>query len=430
MTKLKLGLLVLLALIAGCASNSYRTGDRLLQQEKYQEAAEALRMAANQDPQEPDIWLKLGIAHYHLQDWEQAQQALKQASLLNPEDGRSIVYRGLIHEQLGENDQAKDLYRTYLSFGTDNEVLTQVRYRLRWLEDTRLQQLISRAVANEENVDVKQIPSNTVAVVQFDASSLPESLTPLGRGVAELVYHDLSYVEDLKLVERLELARLQQELDLSRSEFADKLNSPRVGKIVGAAKIVTGKLNRPEEQEIGIDCGIVDVGPGVTEYPQERQGDLNKFFELQKSLTLDIIGKLGYEITPALRNKIDSLPTESFIALIAYSRGLEYADQGLYALAEAEFQAALSEDPGFGMAQEALDEFGGLGDYNGTVGPPQGVAELVERDLALQELNQNEKHQIIQRLQEPTRTGVSEEDSPYTTPRIEGGTVIVTGRTD
>jgi hypothetical protein len=102
----------------------------------------------------------------------------------------------------------------------------------------------------------------------------------------------------------------------------------------------------------------------------------------------------------------------------------------MYALAEAEFEAALSEDPDFGMAEAALEEYGGLSNYQGTPRPLGDVSDMIENDLALQELNQNQKQEIIQRLQEPTRTGVDEEDSPYTTPEIRGGTVIVTGRTD
>lgn len=423
-------MLVAVAMLVGCATSSYRAGDRLLQQEKYEDAVTQLRAAATEDPERAEIWQKLGIAYYHLKDWDQALQAFKQANLLDPQDGPSMLYRGMIHEELGQIDEAKNLYRTYLTFGKDKKVEQEVRYRLRWLEDTSLKEVLDKAMENEESVDVSKIPQNTVAVVSFDASTLPEGLAPIGRGLAELIYNDLSYVQDLRLVERLEIARLQQELELSQSEFADKMNSPRVGKIVGAGKIVTGKIDRSQSDEIDIDCGIVDVGPGVTEYPQEQQGKLNDFFAIQKKLTLDIIGKLGYEITPALRHKIDSLPTESFLALIAYSRGLGYADRGLYALAEAEFKTALREDPKFGLAQKALNTYSGLADYTGSVQPLTIVAELVDQNLTTAELNQNKKHEIIQRLQGTTRTGVPSEDEPYTTPEVRGGTVIVTGRAD
>jgi tetratricopeptide (TPR) repeat protein len=423
-------MLIAAALLVGCATSSYRTGDRLLRQEKYEEAVTQLRAAASEDPQRAEIWQKLGIAYYHLKDWDQALQAFKQANLLDPQDGPSMLYRGMIQEELGQIDEAKNLYRTYLTFGKNKKVEQEVRYRLRWLEDTRLKEVLDNAIKNEKNVDVSKIPQNAVAVVSFDASSLPEGLAPIGRGLAELIYNDLSYVQDLRLVERLEIARLQQELELSQSAFADKMNSPRVGKIVGAGKIVTGKIDRPAGDEIDIDCGIVDVGPGVTEYPKEQQGQLNDFFEMQKKLTLDIVAKLGYEITPALRNRIDSIPTSSFLALIAYSRGLGYADRGLYALAEAEFKTALNEDPKFGLAQKAYNTYSGLADYNGTVQPLTVVAQLVDQDLTVRELSQNQKHEIIQRLQGETRTGVPEEDEPYTTPEIRGGTVIVTGRTD
>jgi hypothetical protein len=228
----------------------------------------------------------------------------------------------------------------------------------------------------------------------------------------------------------LELARLQDELKLSQSEFSDKFSAPRIGKIVGAAKIVTGQITQLDGERVGIDCGIIDVGPGLAEYPGRQEGKLAEAFAMQKKLTLSIIQKLGYEITPAIKNQIDKSPTESFLALLAFSRGLDYADQGLYPLAEAEFKTAMAEDPHFDLAKQQLDRYSGLSNYTGALKPLSQITGLVTQESSAEEKKENNKGEIIERLQDGTRGATPEEDTPYTTPQASRGRVVVTGRTD
>ncbi len=382
-------------------------------------------------PDQAELWRKLGISYFQLERYDDALTALTKASMLDTSDATSIVYRGMIHEQKGQLDQAKNLYQSYLSFGKEDRLTQEVRYRLRWIEDNELKRVVDEAVRNEKGVKISEIPKNTVAVIRFNVDSLSPQLKPLGRGLAELVYTDLSYVPGLKLVERLELARLQDELQLSQSEFSDKFYAPRIGKIVGAAKIVTGQITGVSEDRVGIDCGIIDVGPGLAEYPGRQEGKLAEAFAMQKKLVLSIIQKLGYEITPAIKNQIDKSPTESFLALLAYSRGLDYADQGLYPQAEAEFKTALSEDPHFGLAQQQLDRYSGLSNYNGTLKPLSDISGLVKEESTTEERKENNRGEIIERLQDATRGATPEEDTPFISPKSSSkGKVVITGRTD
>ncbi|MFH2055998.1 MAG: tetratricopeptide repeat protein, partial [bacterium] len=417
-------ILVVLALtisaltFVGCASGHYHEGRALLDEGRYEEAVELLRLAMADDPEKVEVWRELGMAYFHLGEYEQASQAFKQVALLDPTDERTVLYRGMIHEELGELAQAQRLYESYLAYGTNKKIRHEVRYRLRWVTDTHLQQIIDAAVAGENQIEVATIPKNSLAVLRFDATSLPERLRPLGRGMAELIYHDLSYVKGIDLVERLEISRLRQELALSESEYSDKMTSPRVGKIVGARKIVTGKIVEPKTDRVSIDCGIVDVGPGVTEYPEPQSGEVKRFFQMQKQLTFEIIKDLGYDLTPEIRGQIEKLPTESLLALMAFSRGLDYADRGLYALAEAEFKVALAEDPGFSLADAALQEYGGLADYTGQLRPLDQVLAVVESELTERDMQRDQRFDVLKRLQSENANGISNEDNPYVAPQV------------
>ena len=417
-------------LLLSCASGYYHEGNQLLEEGRYQEAADRLRLALAGDPEKVEIWRKLGVALFHLGDFDEATQAFKQVALLDPGDERTVLYRGMIHEERRELVQAKQLYESYLAYGANDKILHEVRYRLRWVTDQHLQEIITAAVAAENEVQVAGIPENTVAVLRFDATSLPQRLQVLGRGLAELVYHDLSFVDQIDLVERLELSRLRQELQLGESDYADKLNAPRVGKIVGARKIITGKITEPKSERVNIETGIVDVGPGVTEYPERQAGELKSWFEMQTRLSLSIIEELGFELTPELRSQIEKVPTESLLALLALSRGFDYADRGLYALAEAEFKVALAEDPNFNLAQQALDQYGGLADYTGELRPLSEVLAVVESELTALDTQRDQRFDVFRRLQSENADGVIAEDDPYTAPQVGGGEVIVTGRTD
>jgi tetratricopeptide (TPR) repeat protein len=381
-------------------------------------------------PEKAELWRKLGVANFQLERYDEAMNAFTKASALDPGDAASVVYRGMIHEQRGELGKARDLYQSYLSVAKQDRLTQEIRYRLRWIEDNQLKQLVTQAISGEKTVKVSDIPKNSVAVVRFNTDSLSPQLKPLGRGLAELVYSDLSHVPDLKLVERLELARLQQEMKLGQSEFSDKLHAPQIGKIVGASKIVTGQLSELDAERVSLDCGIIDVGPGLAEYPGRQEGKLASIFAMQKKLTLSIIEKLGYQITPAIKNEIDKSPTESFLALLAFSRGLDYADQGLYPLAEAEFKSALADDPHFGLARQQLDKYSGLSNYNGSLKPISDIKGLLHEEIATEQVKADNRGEVIKRLQDATNGVIPTEDAPYVAPQATRGRVVVTGRTD
>lgn len=422
-------LIALAGLVAGCAAGRQNTGSRALSRGDYEKALAVYQRETETSPNKSEAWRSLGIAYFNLDSLTQAQNALDQAARLKADDATTTLYQGMTFERLGKNDEARALYRTYVSGKNDPRIATEIRQRLRWLEDQNLKTIVSGAVANEKNINTDKIPSNAVAVIRFDADSLPAQYQPLGRGIAELVYADLAKVEGLSLVERLELDQLRKELALSQTEFSDKYHSPRVGRLVGAARVVTGKLTGRSESGLEIDAGIIDVGPGMAKYPQKQEGKLNEFFQMQKRLSLDLIQTMGYEITPELRHAIAKPATESMLALVAYSRGLEYVDQGRYALAEAEFKEAAKEDPNFGLAQQALQEFGGLSDYNGQLKPISQVVELTSLGTEEQQpAQQVDRSEVMQRLQESTRGVAPENENPYVAPRESRGTVIVRGR--
>jgi len=417
------------AVLAGCAATG-SGGDSLLAKGDYEQAISHYQGELARSPQSARLWRNLGIAYFHLQRYDEALEAFDQADRFEPNNPQSILYRGMIHEERGQTEAALALYRSYLSLNPDKSLAPEIRYRLHWLEDQHLQKIVANAIANESKIDASTIPKNTVAVVRFDASKLSDQYKPLGRGIAELIYNDLSHVPGLTLVERLEISQLQQELKLSQSQLADQYNSPRVGKIVGASKVITGQIDEPGKNELQIDAGIVAVGPALAQYPQKQEGKVSDIFGLQKKLTFDIIEKLGYKITPEIKAAIDKSQTESVLALIAYSRGLDYADRGMYQLAEAEFKEAVRDDPNFGLATQAAQDYSGLSKFEGAPRPVTALAEMVQLDVKPESQAVISQGDIMQRLQGSTEGAPSTDENPQPTPQRGSATVTVTGSAD
>ncbi len=425
-----IGVAIVSFIVAGCAASTQNTGARVLSRGDYEKALSIYQGQTSKNPTDAAAWQALGIAYYHLDSLIAADKALAESARLRSDDARTTLYQGLTAERREDFDRARQLYRRFVARGGSQPVDREIRQRLRFLEDERLRKSVSRAIASEKSINVEKIPENTAAIVQFDADSLPPEYRPLGRGIAELIYGDLAKVSQLTLVERLELSQLRKELDLSQSQFADKYHSPRIGRLVGAARVIAGSLSSRADRQIVIDAGVIDVGPGMAKYPPRQEGAINDFFRLQKKLSLDLIKSLGYEITPELRNAIDKPATESMLALVAYSRGLEHVDQGRYALAEAEFRAAVKEDPNFGAAKEALTEFEGLSDYNGKLNPIGSIALGGELSIAGEEKPPVDRNQVIDRLRETTNGVAPENQNPTVTPRNTRGTIVVRGRAD
>lgn len=232
------------------------------------------------------------------------------------------------------------------------------------------------------------------------------------------------------------------------------------GDIDGALGTLTKKAIRAFQRDRGLKAtGVVDVqtqqeleeahkseqvrkqewklppdrGPQITA-ELFTTGDVREFFKLEKRLVFGILDSMGLELTKEERDAIEEVPTESFLALLAYCQGLDYLDQGMYPEAESQFGRALSEDPNF---QEAFNQHQGVKDL---LEHRVSAQELSSLEMAFEEIEAQEKEKMV--ISDPlgerlTQTNGNSSliqpvtsDNPYTNPIAEGeqpGTVIIEG---
>lgn len=107
------------------------------------------------------------------------------------------------------------------------------------------------------------------------------------------------------------------------------------------------------EQTIRLNSQVVDSASRNTVAAVSRSAAVNNLFQEQKAFVVQILNDLGIPLSglpPQVRERIETPQTNNFEAFVAYSMGLDYADQGRYAEARAAFSRSAAMDPNFQQA--------------------------------------------------------------------------------
>src|SRR5260370_340857 len=101
-----------------------------------------------------------------------------------------------------------------------------------------------QAVAREAGLALHPPQPATVAVLPLVIAG-DSSVQPLSRGLAELITTDLAYLRTLRLLERLQIGMLMDELKLRRTERMDPATAARGGPLLPPAPTVHGPATSP-----------------------------------------------------------------------------------------------------------------------------------------------------------------------------------------
>jgi len=195
--------------------------------------------------------------------------------------------------------------------------------------------------------------ADTLAITYFDNHSTMPEYDPLGRGLADMLITDLSVVEGVTVVERSRLNELLTELELADTAFVDPATAAKMGRGLGAGKVLTGAFVAFDPQ-IRIDARLVDVATGAVDGSWEVTGDTQEFFLLEKELATAIVMSMDVSLTPRDNARMSRVATESFDAFVSWSQGLDALDRGELDEARRALEEALGHDSRFDEASEAL----------------------------------------------------------------------------
>jgi len=346
--------LVAAVLLSGCASSYYSRGHKALERKKYDEAIGELKQAIVQNVHDAGAIRDMGIAMYYKDRPALANRFLNLAAKQRPNDAQILYFLGASFEELEKPDKAIEVYSRYAELSPLNEARKQIEARLVVLLRQQMAKDTRKMLEQEQAIDVQNIANNSVAVLYFSNMTGDEELGLIQKGLADMLITDLSQVDELTVVERARLQQLLDEMGLGMSGMVDEQTAPRVGKLLGAAKVVNGALLGLREQELRVDAGFENIKNGQKENAEKQTGLLKDFYKIEKDLAFAILDLMKIKLTPKEREAIERIPTKNLLAFMSYCKALDYEDRGMWDQASESYQTALQNDPKFGMAQTGL----------------------------------------------------------------------------
>lgn len=336
---------VLLLVFGSSCSRSLFVGEL----SDYEEDIQTLQGRLVNNPSDAAALRDLGAIYLNARQFAEGNTYLERAFAINPDDAKTLFNLGLANETLAKRETALRLYEKYVTVPRTSPYRRLMEGRYEWLTQRMLKDQMKQ-LAEQEPLDTATTSPRIVAVFPFIYHGADDKYAPLARGLAELVSVDLANVSAIRVVERVRLQSLLDELALSESQYMDEATAPRIGKMLGAGRLVSGGYNVVGKNNLRLD-GAYTALETSSFFPLNEQSDaLRNLFVMQKAFVFNLINELGVELSPDERSKIEFIPTENLQAFIAYSRGLREEDAGAYGLAAGFYRRASQLDEGFSEA--------------------------------------------------------------------------------
>lgn len=342
-----------------------------------------------ENPRSPEILRDLGAIHMRTGNPTEAYDYLQQAYSMGSVDGKTLFWLGLANEELGRASTAIRLYEAYPDIPDRSPYrdLMQGRY------DTLIREAAHRELrerlADEAAIGQTDVVPEIIAVFPLTYRGGDDRYEPLGRGMAEMIMLDLQSVGDLRVVERVRLQALLNELQLAESGYVDSTSAPRMGLLLQAGRVVAGSYNIISGDGLRLDAAYVETADARVNDLESREDALDNFFQVEKQIVFDLLENFGVELTEAELERIESVPTQNLQAFLAYCRGLQAEDEGNFEAAAEYFSEAVDLDPSFSEAGAKAGRSENISMAQGTTGellssamqiepPPAGAAPALD----------------------------------------------------
>jgi TolB-like protein len=214
--------------------------------------------------------------------------------------------------------------------------------------------VVREAIRNEQRIQAAAIPTNTVTVLPLRVQTTDTTYSSIGFGLATLLATDLARSAKLVVVERLRLDAVMRELDLAATGRLDAATAPRVGRIIGARRIVVGDVTVRTTGALQIASRVANATTGSVDGAIGSNATMREIFDAEKSLAFRLFDALGVTLTPVERRAIERRPTQSLAAFLAFSRGVRAEQTRDLTGANSYYRAAVAADPNFTEASERL----------------------------------------------------------------------------
>lgn len=284
----------------------------------------------------------------------------------------------MAYEELADWSGARANYNRYLTTGESAPARDEVRKRLTLIGRNLLRTQAQQALAQEQEITATgQITPQSVAVIPLGFNSDRADLEPLVYALSDMMITDFKVSNALVVLERGQIQSLLDEMALTSAGYADQSTGARAGRLLRAEHVFQGVLTTLGENDIQTDADVLNVPSTSSAGQLTESAVLEQLFDMEKQIVIRTIREiLGVALTPAEEQAILENRMDNVLAFLAYGRGLRELDQGNYDAAQAEFDLAVSLDPGaMSVMGSAMAEVAALTDAVGTTtGDLSGIA--------------------------------------------------------
>lgn len=341
--------ILLIGLLFFSACNELIKADYNLATKNYAEAIPIYEEFLAGNPDSVQARSRLGFAYLKTGRYDQAIEAFNTAINAKPGDPYSILYLGMTYLHKEQYSKAVEIWQTYR-----NEELPAVEKEIKRLMTLALiagsRRQARNALAEEEALKALMPGKNTIAVCYYQDLSPDKSMLAFQKGLAAMVVTDMSKIKSLKVIERLRLQALLEEMELGKTGIVDERTAPRAGRLAGADKLVVGNLSLGVNAATSLVSTSAENIMGSAVCTEKRED----FFKLPCCIIKDAAEILDIDLTKQ-PEKICVVHTENYEAFIYFGNGLHEMDLGNWKKARDYFTEALKLDPRFDLAKYWLD---------------------------------------------------------------------------
>ena len=309
-----------------------------------------LQARVAKDPENAALQQRYAAAQFTAGNCAIATEAATKALSLRPADGISTLIAGQCLERGGQFDRAIASYERFISMYPKADGIPAVRARELLARRDQATALARTALQRESELAAQPGDPQTVAVlpVQIVGDS---SYQPLSRGLAQMLISDLALLQRFRMVERVQIGAIMDELKFNQSDRVDPATAARVGRLVQASRMVQGLATIPASGQVSFGASVVqrtgEVAPGTP-----VTGTLRSLLQMEKDLVVQLAARMGYTLAEAERRRILENGTQNIQAFLSYSRGLLAEDAGDFSRAALYYGEAVQADPGFTAARD------------------------------------------------------------------------------
>jgi len=312
----------------------------------------ALVTQAHQQPNNASVRFRLAAALMAAGRCDTAVVVARAGQLLAPANAIGPLVVGGCQEKDGRHDLAFATYTDFASQHPQARGVAAVRAKAQLALRTQAEQTARQALASESTLTSLAPEPSTLAVLPVTISAGGDStFQPLSRGLAELITSDLAMIRTVRLLERVQIGALLDELKLGQTQRGDPITAARVGRLLRAERMVQGVASITPNGPVRLSASVVR-GDGTVRSGAQANGTFKELLDLEKQLVFSLATQLGIQLTDAERQSILRQGPRNLAAFLAYSQGLDALDRGDYRAAAAAFSASVRADPNFQAAQQ------------------------------------------------------------------------------